>query len=76
MSTITVPLPDEDLDFLRAYTQAQGTSAEAFLARQAHILRMHLQRRLDPAVVEATGIIEPNVDPLITHRSHLEDKHA
>ena len=54
----------------------QGTSVEAFLARQAHILRMHLQRRLEPAVVEATGIIAPNIDPVITHLTHLEDKHA
>jgi hypothetical protein len=28
MSTITIPLPDEDLDFLRAYSEAHGISAE------------------------------------------------
>ncbi len=33
MSTITIPLTEEDLSFLRTYSQAQGTSAEAFLAR-------------------------------------------
>ena len=57
MSTITVPLPEEDLKFLRSYTSAQGTSAEAFLARQAHNLREHLQRPLPPKVSAASGII-------------------
>ena len=48
MSTITVRLPDEDVAFLRNFSAAQGTSAEAFLARQARNLREHLQRPLRP----------------------------
>ena len=34
VSTLTIPIPDEDLAFLRAYSAAQGISAEALLARQ------------------------------------------
>ena len=75
MSTITVPLPDEDLKFLRSYTSAQGTSAEAFLARQAHNLRAHLQRALPPKVSAASGIIAPGAGEQ-EHREHLEKKHA
>lgn len=59
MSTITIPLPDEDLAFLRAWSEEQGISAEAFLARQARNLREHLQRPLHPDVVAALGVIMP-----------------
>ena len=76
MSTITVPMPDEDLDFLRAYTQAQGISAETFLAQQAHRLRLHLQRPVHPVVGEASGIIQDDIAGEEAHREHLEKKHA
>lgn len=75
MSTIVVPLPEEDLAFLRSFSASQGTSAEAFLARQAHNLREHLQRPLRPEVMRATGIISPEVAGEATHREHLEKKH-
>ncbi len=76
MSTITVQLPDEDFAFLRVFSAAQGTSAEAFLARQARNLREHLQRPLQPGVMRATGIIAPEVSGEETYREHLEKKHA
>lgn len=76
MPTITIPLPDEDLSFLRAYSEAQGISAEAFLARQARNLREHLQRPLEPEVMAATGIIPPEIAGEEAHRGHLEKKHA
>ena len=75
MSTITIPLADEDLDFLRAYTEAQGTSAEKFLARQAHNLREQLQRPLPADVAGAAGIIAPGIDAAEMHRGHLDRKH-
>ena len=76
MSTITIPLPDEDFTFLRVWSEAHGTSAEAFLARQAHNLREHLQRPLQADVEGATGIIAPGIVAEETHRGHLERKHA
>ena len=76
MSTITVPLPDEDFAFLREFSAAQGTSAEAFLARQARNLRAHLQRPLSPEVMRATGIMSPTVTGEEAHREHFEKKHA
>ncbi len=76
MSTITVRLPDDDLAFLRDFSAAQGTSAEAFLARQARNLRVHLQRPLRPEVQRATGIISPEVAGENAYRDHLEKKHA
>lgn len=76
MSTITIPLPEEDLTFLRAYSNSLGTSAEEFLARQTRSLREHLQRPLQPEVVAATDIISPRIPAKDTHREHLENKHS
>jgi len=76
MSTITIPLPDEDLAFLRAWSEAQGISAEAFLARQAHNLREHLQRPLEADLAAASGIIAPEIAAEETYQEHLEKKHT
>ena len=76
MSTITIPLPDEALQFLRAYSQPHGTSAEAFLAQQARNLREHLQRPLEPEVEAASGIILPEVAAKEAHRAPVETKRA
>ena len=76
MSTITIPLTEEDLSFLRTYSQAQGTSAEAFLARQAHNFREQMQRPLHGEVEAASGIIAPEIAGREAHREHLEKKQA
>ena len=70
MSTITIPIPmpDEDLNFLRAYTNAQGISPEAFLARQARNLCEHLERPLHPDAAGATGIVSAQVAGEEAHR--------
>ena len=75
MSTITIPLPDEDLAFLRAWSKTQGTSVEAFLAQQASNLRQHLQRPLQPLVVESSDILSREIVGEEKHREHLEIKH-
>jgi hypothetical protein len=76
MPNITVPLPQEDLTFLLEYSATQGISAETLLARQAHNLRVHLQNQLHPEVVEASGIIAPEVNGEGAYREHAEKKHA
>jgi hypothetical protein len=76
MSTITIPLPDEDLSFLRAWSETHGTSAEAFLARQVRNLRQHLQKPLQSQVVTASGIISREIDGEEKPREHLEKKHG
>ena len=75
MSTITVPLADEDLTFLRAWSKTQGTSPEAFLAQQARNLRQHLQKPLQSQVAAASGIILQEIAGEEKHREHLEKKH-
>ena len=76
MSTITIPMPDDDLDFLRADTSAQGISPEPFLARQARNLREHLERPLHPDVAAATGIFSAHVAGEEALRDSLERKHS
>ena len=76
MSTITIPLSDEDFEFLRDYTRTQGTSAEAFLARQARNLREQLQTPIHPEVAAASGIVSSEVSAEQAHLAHLEDKHS
>jgi len=76
MSTLTIPMPDEDLAFLRAYSAAQGISAEAMLAQQARNLRERLQRPVHPDVTAASGVISPDVAGEEAHRAYLEKKHS
>ena len=75
MPTITVQLPDEDLAFLRAHAQAQGISAEDFLAKQTRNLRELLQKPLSPAVIAASGTINSEIDGIAAYREHLENKY-
>lgn len=75
VSTITIPIPEEDLSFLRAYSSALGTSAEAFLAQQAHNLRRHLQQPIQHDVAEASGTISPGISAARAYWEHLDKKH-
>ncbi len=75
MSTITVPLPDEDLAFLRAWSRDHGTSPEAILAKQARYLREQLEKPLHPDVVAVTGIIPSDIDAEKVYHEYLEKKY-
>lgn len=74
MSNITISVPDEDLAFLRAYSQQHGMSPEALLARQMRVLREHLEQPLHSDVVAASGVLLPRADGLREHKDHLEKK--
>ena len=76
MAMLTIPMPEEDLAFLRAYSETQGISAEALLARQARSLREQLQKPVHPEVKAASGIIAASVASEDAHRAYLETKHA
>jgi hypothetical protein len=76
MSTLTVPIPDEDFEFLRAIAERDGTSPEAFIAKQARLMRERYQRPLHPDVIKATGVIKGDVDVRQDYLDHMERKHA
>jgi Family of unknown function (DUF6364) len=73
-STITIPMPEEDLAFLRAWSKDHGTSVEALLAQQARNLRERLQKPLHPDVAAAIGIISSDADEEAYHQ-YLEKKY-
>jgi hypothetical protein len=75
MSTITVSLADEDLAFLQRFSEAQGTSAGEFLARQARNLRRQLEKPLPPEIIDVSGIIAGEADARTEHLDHLQRKH-
>lgn len=75
MSTITISLADEDLAFLQKFSEAHGTSAGEFLARQARNLRRQLERPLPPEIIAVSGIIASEVDSKSEHLNHLQRKH-
>jgi hypothetical protein len=76
MSTITVPVQDEDLAFLRAWSKEHGTSPEALLGEQARNLRELLEEPLGADVVAATGIVSPDVDVEKAYYEYLEKKYS
>jgi hypothetical protein len=75
MSTISIPLPDEDLHFLRSFAEGQGTTVEQFFARHARALRLNLQAALHRDVTAATGVLQSSADPQSDHVEYLERKH-
>lgn len=76
MSTITIPLPDEDFQFMSAWAEKQGTTVAEFFAREARNLRQHLQATLHPDLQSATGILESDTQAESAHLDHLDRKHA
>ena len=75
MSTLSIPLPDEDLAFLRAFAEEHGNSPEGFLAQHARNLRLHLQSALHPDVLAASGSFQPADDPLAGFFDDMARKH-
>jgi hypothetical protein len=75
MATLSIPLPEEDLDFLQTFAHGQGTTAEHWLADHARALRMNLKAPLHPDVAAATGILVPGADPQSDYLQYLERKH-
>ncbi len=76
MSTITIPIPDEDLRFLESWTRDQGTTVEEFFTREASNLRRQLQAPLHPAVIRATEVIRGDIDEKKEYLDYMERQHA
>ena len=76
MSTITIPLPDEDFQFMSEWAEKQGITVAEFFAREARHLRQHLQTALHPDLERATGILVPELQAESAHLDHLDRKHA
>ena len=75
MSSLVVALPDEDLDFLKAFSAAQGITAEAVLAGHARRLRELIEGELHSDVSASIGIIKSG-DGEQAFLDHIETKHS
>lgn len=75
MSEVTISLPDEDLEFLVAYTREQRTSVDESFAEQAKNLRSRLSRPIPPDIIAVSGCIPVAVSAKQEHLGYLESKY-
>ena len=76
MSTLTIPISDENLSFLKELTKENGMTPESFFAAHVESLRRPKCRPLHPDVIRATGVINFEGDPREAYLDHMEKKHA
>lgn len=76
MSTITIPIEDETLEFLQSWTKANGMTLEGYFAAQVESLRRQENRPVHPALIRATGVIKSDIDPREAYLEHMAKKHA
>ncbi len=76
MSTLTIPISDENLSFLHEWTKENGMTPESFFAAHVDSLRRPKRRPIHPDVIRATGVIQFEGDPREAYLEHMEKKHA
>ena len=72
---LTLRLPAEEVEFLKAYAQEHGTTAAELLATYVKRLRANGQKPLHPDVANITGLIPVDTDVTAEYRQHMLDKH-
>jgi hypothetical protein len=72
---LTVQLPAEEIEFLKAYAQEHGTTAAELLERYVKRLKANGRHRLHPDIVNLTGLVPADLDVTAEYRQHLLDKH-
>ncbi len=76
MSTLTIPISDENLSFLKEWTKENGMTPESFVTAQVESLRRPKRRPIHPDVLRATGVIKFDGDPREAYLDYMEKKHA
>ncbi len=76
MSTLTIPISDENLSYLQEWTKEIGMTPESFVAAHVESLRRPKRRAIHPAVIRATGVIQFEGDPREAYLEYMEKKHA
>ena len=72
---LTLQLPAEEVEFLKAYAKEQGTTAAELLATYVKRLRANGHKPLHPDIVNITGLMPADIDVKAEYRQHLLDKH-
>lgn len=72
---LTLRLPAEEVEFLKAYAQEHGTTAAELLGRYVKRLKANGRKPLHPDIVSITGLVPEDIDVKGGYRQHLLDKH-
>jgi len=72
---LTVQLPAEEVDFLKAYADEHGTTVDALMTRYAQALRNAPRRPPHPANLQFTGAIPSGVEAREVYLQHIVEKH-
>lgn len=73
---LTIRLPVEEVEFLRAYAEQHGTTVANLVAHYARGLRGASERAPHPANLQFTGSIPPEVDVREAYVEHMMRKHS
>jgi hypothetical protein len=77
MSTITISMPQADLEYLQRLAAKEGVSLDDYLAKQSRWLRQLVERPLHPDVLALSGIIKDDVDDeKKLYHEHMLEKHS
>lgn len=73
---LTIRLPREQVEFLKAFAEANGLTATEVLARYLRRLQGLSSIELSPEVREFVGSIPPGFDREAARAAHLEEKYG
>ena len=76
MSTLTIPISDENLAFLQEWTKVNGMTPEGYVLAQVESLRRKPTRSIHPALIRATGVLKPDVDAREAYIDFMSKKHS
>ncbi len=74
MNTLTLELPEEDIDFIRQYAKTQGVSISDSIDRIISFLRRTEQHPLHPDVLSLAGVLR-GTDPEAARLEYIARKH-
>ncbi|MGO9200057.1 MAG: DUF6364 family protein [Limisphaerales bacterium] len=73
--TLTVNLPAEEIEFLKAYARQHGMTAAEVVGRYVQRLKSATQPPIHPEVAAISGLVPPGSDARTEYRQRLLEKH-
>jgi hypothetical protein len=74
-ATLTVNLPVEQIEFLKAYARKHGLSVAEVMGRYLERLETGTQPAIHPEVAAITGLVPSDANAQDDYRRHLRNKH-
>jgi hypothetical protein len=72
---LTIELPAEEVEFLKSYAQAHGTTVAQIVEQYVQRLKSPARQPLHSDIVSLTGLVPEHLDAESEHRQHLLNKH-